>query len=214
MAFRYACSARTSPTFIEEPVVFLVDGDQSIREALDVLIRSAGYQARPAASAEEFLACPRVTTPSCVLAELHLPGLSGLDLQRLMSDRREMPIILMSEKMDVQAAVQAIKGGALEVLLKPLVPEVLLCAIRNAIDRSRAALTLQQRYESLSAREREVMSLVVSGLLNKRVGGELGITEFTVKLHRGRVMRKMKAGSLAALVTMAARLGVPLPVAE
>ncbi len=195
------------------PVVFIVDGDEVARTALEALIRSAGWEARMAASAEEFLAQERAMTPSCLLVELQLPGSSGLDLQRLVSHRTDMPVIFMTSGADIQATVQAMKGGAFEFLIKPIVPEVLLDAIRAAIERSEAARrhlaqiqALQERYGSLSRREREVMSLLVRGRLNKQVGGELGISEITVKAHRGRMMRKMRAASFAELVTMAASL--------
>ena len=195
------------------PVVFIVDGDEVARNALEPLIRSAGWEARTAASAEEFLAQERATTPSCLLVELELPGSSGIDLQRLVSDRTDMPVIFMAARADIHATVQAMKGGAFEFLIKPIVPEVLLDAVRAAIERSEAARrhlmqihALQERYGSLSRREREVMSLLVRGRLNKQVGGELGISEITVKAHRGRMMRKMRAASFAELVTMAASL--------
>ena len=197
----------------EAPTVFVIDSDASVREALDLLIRSAGWQSRTAASAEEFLARPRLIGPGCLLTEMNLPGLTGLDLQKLILDRRELPIIFISNWADVHAAVQAMKGGAFELLTKPIAADPLLSVIRCALERSRAALsylshieTLQARYESLSAREREVMHLVVSGRLNKQVGGDLGITEYTVKVHRGRAMRKMQATSFAEMVTMVASL--------
>jgi FixJ family two-component response regulator len=212
MTLRYTCPAG-NPKSPESPVVFVVDGDPSVRDALDVLIRAAGCQPRTAASAEEFLARPRVMSPGCLLVELHLPGLTGLGLQRLVSDRTEMPIIFMSEQIDVPAAVEAMKGGALEFLTKPLVRDVLLTAIRHAIERSRASLhclaqmhVLHERYASLTRREREVMSLVVTGRLNKQVGCELGISEITVKAHRARMMRKMQARTIVELVTMTAGL--------
>ena len=199
-----------------KPVVSVVDGDPATRNALDVLIRSAGWEPRMAASAAEFLAQARAITPSCLLVELELPGSSGLELQKLVADRTDMPIIFMSARADIQATVQAMKRGAFEFLVKPLMPEVLLDAIRGALERSEAALrqltqmhALQERFESLSRREREVMGLLVRGRLNKQVGGELGISEITVKAHRGKMMRKMRASSFAELVTMAASLRAP-----
>ena len=195
-------SRRIPCKLTEAPTVFLIDSDSSVREALDLLIRSAGWQCRTAASAEEFLARPRHIGPSCLLTEMHLPGMTGLDLQKLILDRRELPIIFISNWADLRAAVQAMKRGAFELLTKPFAADLVLCAIRGAFERSRASLSylshiesLQARYESLSAREREVMGLVASGRLNKQVGGDLGITEYTVKVHRGRAMRKMQASA-------------------
>jgi FixJ family two-component response regulator len=213
MNLKYTTSGQRVYRSPATPVVFIVDGDAAMRDALQMLIRSAGWEPRIAASAQEFLAQPRATTPSCLLVELDLPESSGLDLQRLVVDRTDMPIVFMSSRADIQATVQAMKGGAFEFLTKPVVPEVLLDAIRGALERSQAALrhlaqihALQERYGSLSRREREVMSLLVVGRLNKQVGGELGISEITVKAHRGKMMRKMRAGSFAELVTMAASL--------
>jgi FixJ family two-component response regulator len=196
------------------PIVFVVDDDVSVRESLELLIRSAGWQPETFASAQEFLSRPRVLAPSCLVLDVTLPDLNGLDLQkRVALDRMDMPIIFITGYGDVPTTVQAMKAGAVEFLTKPFGDDVLLNAIRHAIERSRTALrreaeirALRDRYASLSRREREVMALVVSGLLNKQVGGELGISEITVKAHRGKVMRKMKAGSLADLVNMAATL--------
>ena len=196
------------------PIVFVVDDDVSVRESLESLIRCAGWEPETFASAQEFLSRPRVLAPSCLVLDVTLPDLNGLDLQkRVAVDRIDMPIIFITGYGDVPMTVQAMKAGAVEFLTKPLGDDVLLSAIRHAIERSRIALAheaeiraLRDRHASLSRREREVMALVVSGLLNKQVGGELGISEITVKAHRGRVMRKMKAGSLADLVNMAARL--------
>jgi FixJ family two-component response regulator len=196
------------------PIVFVVDDDVSVRESLESLIRFAGWEPETFASAQEFLARPRVLVPSCLILDVALPDLSGLDLQkRIAVDRIDMPIIFITGYGDVPMTVQAMKAGAVEFLTKPFGDDVLLSAIQNAIERSQTALrheaeigALRDCYASLSRREREVMALVVSGLLNKQVGGELGISEITVKAHRGRVMRKMKAGSLADLVNMAARL--------
>ena len=203
------------------PVVFVVDDDVSVREALEPLIRYAGWQPETFASAQEFLDRPRLTVPSCLVLDVSLPDLNGLDLQKRIVDRTDMPIIFITGHGDVPMTVRAMKAGAVEFLTKPFDDEALLSAIRNAIERSEAALgdeanlrVLRERYASLSPREREVMSLVVSGLLNKQVGGELGISEITVKAHRGRVMQKMKAGSLADLVTMGARLHLPAPVSN
>jgi FixJ family two-component response regulator len=198
----------------DTPVVFVVDDDVSVRESLELLIRCAGWQPEIFASAHEFLARPRVLAPSCLVLDVGLPDLNGLELQkRVAADRSDMPIIFITGYGDVPMTVQAMKAGAVEFLTKPFGDDVLLSAIRHAIERSRAALgreaeirSLRDRYASLSPREREVMACVVSGLLNKQAGAELGISEITVKAHRGKVMRKMEAESLADLVTMAARL--------
>jgi FixJ family two-component response regulator len=196
------------------PIVFVVDDDVSVRESLELLISCAGWQPETFVSAEEFLARPRVFAPSCLVLDVTLPDLNGLELQkRVVVDRGDMPIIFITGYGDVPMTVQAMKAGAVEFLTKPFSDDVLLSAIRHAIERSHRALDLEAEigalrdcYASLSRREREVMALVVSGLLNKQVGVELGITEITVKAHRGKVMRKMKADSLADLVKMAARL--------
>ena len=202
----------------EAPSVFVLDADTPARNMLALMIRSVGWRPVMASSAEEFLAQPRSLTPGCLLMELNLPGRNGLQLQQLVLDRPEMPIIFMSNYADVRAAVCAMKAGAFEFLVKPLVGDVVLQAIGQGIDRSRETLrrltqthALQERYESLSRREREVMSLVVCGRLNKQVGGDLGISEITVKAHRGKIMRKMRANSFAELVNMAGSLGCGAP---
>ena len=196
------------------PVVFVVDDDVSVRESLESLIRCMGWQAQTFASAQEFLSRPRVRAPSCLLLDVNLPDLNGLDLQeRVAGNRVDMPIIFITGYGDVPMTVRAMKAGAVEFLTKPFDDDVLVAAIRQAIERSLATLdkeaelqALQDLYASLTRREQEVMALVVSGLLNKQVGFELGISEITVKAHRGKVMAKMKAASLAELVTLAARL--------
>jgi FixJ family two-component response regulator len=200
------------------PIVFIVDDDISVRESLELLIRSAGWKPETFASAQEFLLRSRTLAPSCLVLDVALPDLSGLDLQKLVADRIDMPIIFITGYGDVPMTVQAMKAGAVEFLTKPFRDDVLLTAVQYAIGRSRTTLsqeaalrTLRDRHASLTPREREVMALVVSGLLNKQVGGELGISEITVKAHRGQVMRKMKADSLADLVTMAATLRLAPP---
>jgi len=197
------------------PIVFVVDDDLSVRESLELLIKSAGWQSETFVSAQEFLSRSHPAVPCCLVLDVTLPGLSGLELQKQLTERTDMPIIFITGHGDVPMTVQAMKAGAVEFLTKPFKDDVLLDAIHGAIEDSRAALRrdsemrlLRKRYESLTSREREVMALVVSGLLNKQVGGELGISEITVKAHRGQVMRKMKADSLPDLVTMAARLGL------
>ena len=210
---------RSSAIADATPIVFVVDDDISVRESLESLIRCAGWQPETFACAEEFIAHPRPFVPSCLVLDVSLPDLNGLDLQkRVAADRSDMPIIFITGYGDVPMTVQAMKAGAVEFLTKPFGDDVLLSAIRNAIERSQTALSreaerrvLQASYASLSRREREVLALVVSGLLNKQVGGELGISEITVKAHRGQVMRKMQADSLADLVNMAARLRLPQP---
>lgn len=198
------------------PIVFVVDDDISVRESLEWLIRCEGWQAETFAFAQEFLARQRAPVPSCLVLDVSLPGLNGLDLQsRVAVERTDMPIIFITGHGDVPMTVQAMKAGAVEFFTKPFNDEVLLTAIRQALERSRLVLgheaemqALRDCYASLTPRERQVMALVVAGLLNKQVGGELGISEITVKAHRGKVMQKMKADSLPDLVKMSARLGV------
>jgi FixJ family two-component response regulator len=201
------------------PIVFVVDSDASVRESLEQLINAAGWRAETFASAQEFLARPRSFVPSCLILDVTLPDLSGLELQeRIATERTDMPIIFLTGIADVAMTVRAMKRGALEFLTKPFDAELLVIVIQQAIRRSEIALgrenqlhALRSVYGSLTQREREVMTLVVSGLPNKVVGGELGISEITVKAHRGSVMRKMKADSFANLVNMAARLRVTRP---
>jgi FixJ family two-component response regulator len=196
------------------PIVFVVDDDVSVRESLELLIYNEGWQAKMFASAQKFLDGPRALVPSCLLLDISLPGLNGLDLQKHVAlERPDMPIIFITGYGDIPKTVQAMKAGAVEFLTKPVNDEVLLTAIRQALKRSCSALAhhaemleLRDRYATLTHREREVMALVVSGLMNKQVGGELGISEITVKAHRGQVMQKMKANSVADLVKMAGRL--------
>jgi len=196
------------------PIVFVIDDDVSVRESLELLIRCEGWQPEIFASAQEFLNRPRALVPSCLILDVSLPGLNGLDLQkRIARDRIDMPIIFITGHGDIPMSVQAMKAGAIEFLTKPFGDDVLLSAIRSAIERSGTTLgretelrALRDCYATLTPRERQVMALVTSGLLNKQVGDELNISEITVKAHRGQVMRKMKADSLADLVNMAARL--------
>jgi FixJ family two-component response regulator len=203
----------------DEPIVFVVDDDISVRESLELLIQSAGWQPETFASARQFLDRPRVLTPCCLVLDVSLPDLDGLDLQtRIAADRSDMPIIFITGHGDIPMSVRAMKAGAVEFLTKPFQDEVLLSAIRNAIERSRKTLdgeielrALRERQTTLTPREREVMALVVRGKMNKQVAGELGISEVTVKAHRGNMMRKMQAGSLPDLVTMAARLPATPP---
>jgi FixJ family two-component response regulator len=207
------------PTSRIDPVVFIVDDDVSIRESLEQLVLLQGWQPVVFSSAQDFLTSPRPSAPSCLVLDVNLPDLNGLDLQeRIATSHTEMPVIFITGFGDVPMSVKAMKAGAAEFLTKPFDIEILLQAMRNAISRNQDALRreaamqeLRNAYASLSKREREVMALVVSGLLNKQVGGEMGISEITVKAHRGQVMRKMKASSFADLVNMSAKLGCTLP---
>jgi FixJ family two-component response regulator len=201
------------------PIVYVVDDDISVRESLELLIRFEGWQPETFASAQEFLVTPRAAVPNCLILDISLPGLNGLELQeRVAAERTDMPIIFITGHGDVPMTVKAMKKGAVEFLTKPFKDDVLVNAIREAIKRSETTLireselqVLRTRYASLTHREREVMALVVSGQLNKQVGSELGISEITVKAHRGRAMEKMKAESLAELINMAARLRIRRP---
>lgn len=197
------------------PVVFIVDDDRSVLDALRLLVESAGWHAAPFASARAFLAHPPVEVPSCLLLDVRLPDIDGCDLQQQLAGRAGMPIIVMSGHADVPMTTRAMKAGAMDFFTKPFAGDALLRAIGDALDRSRASLdgaarmrALRLDYASLSPRQREVMSLVVFGRLNKQVGGELGISEITVKAHRGQLMRKMHAQSLPDLVRMADRLSI------
>lgn len=201
------------------PIVFVVDDDISVRESLELLIRHEGLCVETFTSAQEFLNRPGVSVPSCLVLDLSLPGLNGLDLQkRVIVERPGMPIIFITGHGDIPSTVQAMKAGAVEFLTKPIGDMALMNAIRNSLERSRALLsrdeelrTLRDRYAHLTSRERQVMALVVIGLLNKQVASELGISEITVKAHRGSMMRKMKADSLAELVNFATRLRLKRP---
>lgn len=210
--------SKASPVSQVKPIVFIVDDDISVRESLELLICSAGWQPETFASAQAFLSRPPATTPTCLVLDIELPGLNGLELQeRIAVDRSEMPIIFITGHADVPRTIRAMKGGAVEFLTKPFADDALLQALKRAIERSRRALVqaaelrmLRERYESLTPREREVLPLVVGGLLNKQAAAELGISKVTFQIHRGKVMRRMGAGSLAELVRMAGALEIPV----
>jgi FixJ family two-component response regulator len=205
-----------NPRLQSDAVIAIVDDDPSVRKGLERLIRSAGWKAEIFASAQEFLDRPRPEAPSCLVLDLQLPGLSGLDLQKRMAEvRLDIPIVFLTGHGSIPASVQAMKAGAMEFLTKPVDEEDLFKAIREALERDRRTRQqnanmreLRDRYESLTAREQEVMQQVISGLLNKQIAAELQITEDTVKFHRGHIMRKMRADSLADLVRMAENLGI------
>lgn len=197
------------------PIVFVVDDDSSIRESLRLLVESAGWACATFGSARDFLAHPRTARPACLVLDFYLPDIDGGEVQKLLAHRVDTPIILVSGRGDVPMATRAMKAGAVDFFTKPFLNDLLLGAMRDAIGRSGAMLTSAERtravrdnYESLSPRQREVMALIVDGQLNKQVGGRLGISEITVKAHRGMVMRKMNAGSLPDLVRMADTLSL------
>jgi len=220
-ASAHCYEVRCFPMPLTSPIIFVVDDDISVRESLELLLRHEGFAVETFVSAQEFLSRPRATVPNCLVLDFSLPGLNGLELQkRVAVERHEMPIIFITGHGDIPMTVQAMKAGAVEFLTKPFGDEVLLNAIRKSIERSKVLLDrdgeirgLRARYDRLTSREREVLALVVAGLPNKQVGSELGISEITVKEHRGSVMRKMNADSLPELVSMAARLRLVRPAA-
>jgi len=200
-----------------EPTIFVIDDDPSVRQSLESLIKSVGWRVRTYGSAQEFLGSVHLDAPGCIVLDVRLPGLSGLDLQQaLLRAKSHLPVIFITGHGDIPMSVQAMKAGAVEFLPKPFREQVLLDALILALDRDRTTrqqranlAALRERYDSLTPREQEVMGLVVSGLLNKQIAATLGVSEVTVKVHRGRIMEKMQADSLANLVRMAERLGIP-----
>ena len=219
MAFRDHASAVWTLTRVQLSSVFVIDADVSVRTALERLICNTGWRSKVFVSAEEFIASrPPIAGPSCIISEVMLPGRSGLELQALLVGEPHIPMVFLTSCLNVSTSVRAMKAGAIEYLTKPFREETLVHALRSAFERSGEALrsegelrTLRERYAILSGREREVMTLVVAGFLNKQVADRLRISEITVKAHRGKVMRKMEANSLPALVYMAATLGLPRP---
>lgn len=209
--------SKSTPSAVGTPLVFIVDDDVSVRESLELVIRAAGWQSQTFASAREFLSHPRVLAPNCLILDVELPDVNGLDLQQQIGDEYHPPIIFLTGHGDIPSSVRAIRAGALDFLTKPWNSDKLLALINMAIDQDlehRAQQSdldrLRRRFESLTRREREVLPLVVGGLLNKQAAAHLGISEITLQIHRTNVMRKMAAASLADLVRMAGSLGIPV----